>query len=1732
MGSLASSVEGRKALLSDLQSLYDQHRFQDAYRGGADYWNESTVIEDLSVEELIFAGRLASRLGGPRLSRYLFRQARETEPALPAVRYFTRHLDGLRHLLLDQLCEFERQPDLGGDDDHLRASWLAGHAYTYAVLRDFPRSAELIKQAHTLSPNDAWILSTEADVLGMADRWDESCQTAERGCTADPDSPWPLLNLATALLNLGRIREAVDRISAAAETSQFFQVVQSACWYQCALAETLEGNERREAITAARRLAERIQPLAPLADREFRAGMARTWLDIAELADDHTSMERWAREARSPFHRKVLAHLKANAGGKRIRLTYQRNIQKHVECVPTSIASALSATGVTLSVEEFAREVTFGGTAEWAAADWLREKGFHVRFFAATSDIATRLIEAGIGFVVSWDSDESGHAVAITGIDHAAGTVIAHDPGSFRTTEYLLTSFAADYSPVGVRAMAIVPQALASVLDQILPDEAAVAEAAQAHQRALTLMGPSAARPIIEDLEVRFPNHPGMLYLRAIQQLEDGRTGKALAGFRTLLEMFPRSSSVRVRLIGACRQLGDTALLRETLRSIVETGRIPGVNSQSDWASPHPRYLCDYADLLRFSSESRDRAESLLRSVLRNNWRSAIAWHVLADLRWATRADESAVLAYRIASTTAEHNEHYARAYADALARTNRLPEAIAWLRSRAQTLGTSIHAVSTWITYIDTLEDWGNPETALESCRQALSRFGDSPSLLVYAIPFLARMGEWNDAEEQLQVLSASPSRGYFHEAAVFFRQMRGQTASALEHAEAWAAEFPLSLPARRRVLDLISEVRGDNAALQRAAQWLRGRPENEDFEELFCDCSGQHRWRKLRVLLKRVQRNSDDAWGWRELVFTLIPVFEMADDSRRQRLVRRIDSYLAEADRVAPEEAATHRTHGRWQEALGSWERARSFYMESIRRDPASAYGYQRAFDVAARSSDADRRTMWAEMEPLWLANSGHLPNCLELMSLLNDAFGPRETEEIIARWQSLRPEDPNVQEALADLLLEHGHGRSDAHRALNLLRLLVQRYPYHSGLRLSLARAFRATGDDAGARQVFHDLVRRRPDNVSAWIQLAWIQDREGNKDEALDTLRQAQEQAPQSTNPVDALARMLNENRRYEEARQVIHEGLGRLPENVRMFERAIALLAQSGDDEAVVDVARQGVVVFPEGAYMWLLLGRTLHEHPEFAAPGEIEKCLRRSLQLNWGLFESADWLAVVLTDQRRYEDAMRVITAIENRLTDPSPALGRKAWIMRRAGSAKEAVTELSSTLKSYPGYSWGWNLLLSWIEEDKEWDLAKTLLGPVPPQMFSEVSFRLKRLLLLGKAKANSPSLDSEWEQLLDDFPEDIPLFLNRFDALQEAERWDEAGVTLTRIAPLAEDNVYVLARLTDIDCHQHHYEQALESALPVCFAAVEDSVWPANRVWDVLSAAGKEDELAKRFRARLDQCLRPTPRALVRYLQWIVDQERPGGFFRVLRQTRLHQVTRKVVALARLIEQSPWQSDFSFAGLFATLNQHRYPRLVVRLWRQRPAGQLDCDSAEWAEAGRAMVNLGQKRSARELFRVWRIRRGVPMWSLANYLQCLSRFRRRDLREVVVTCADALAQLPHDHCARYLTLMQAEACALMGDESGLLTLWNDRRAYFGGELRSGEYFRTELRYLLYEIPELAEALERGDRRACRKLTRRLRLQRLWSKSTRRTIRRAFAWLFRILILVWLMASISGILPR
>jgi predicted Zn-dependent protease len=161
-------------------------------------------------------------------------------------------------LLLDDLIAFEANPDLGGDDVDLRANWLASHAYTWAKLRNVRRAKELLQQSHAMSPRSAWIYSIEADVLGFADDWHASLRSAERAWELDRHSLWAATSLATALMNVGEIQEAAHRLAITTSDTQSAQLMQVACWYQCAVTELLEDGERKQSLAKARELAVRL----------------------------------------------------------------------------------------------------------------------------------------------------------------------------------------------------------------------------------------------------------------------------------------------------------------------------------------------------------------------------------------------------------------------------------------------------------------------------------------------------------------------------------------------------------------------------------------------------------------------------------------------------------------------------------------------------------------------------------------------------------------------------------------------------------------------------------------------------------------------------------------------------------------------------------------------------------------------------------------------------------------------------------------------------------------------------------------------------------------------------------------------------------------------------------------------------------------------------------------------------------------------------------------------------------------------------------------------------------------------------------------------------------------------------------------------------------------------------------------------------------------------------------
>ena len=1691
------SRSGRVSDLHTIQELYDRHRFLEAYCQSAEYWKPSKSLELLSSGELILGGRLAARLGGLRLSRRLFRAAYARDPSNPRVQYFSIGCRRRAQHLVDYLRAIEVQPELNGADGEVQASWFALQAITWASLRDFARADASLERAHSVAMDDAWVWTCESHVRGLADRWEDALRAAERAWEISPGAPHAAVSLGNSLINLGRVGESARRLRSATENSQSYEVALLASWHQCALAETLDGEERFRVLDCARSMAESLTALAPLADREAQVVFARARLDVAELLGDREKMEGCERELKSPFHRRVLENMQKNPEGRRFVLPFRRTIQKNEACLPASVSSALVSLGVNLDPDAMASEITHGGTPPWAAAEWLEARGMAVRFFSANPGVASTLIKQGIAFILLMESDESSHAVAVVGLDESAGTLVIHDPQTFRTGQYLLAALKEVKLPLGPKGMAVVPTEKAAHLDTLLAKEDVdVMTAAHLHQKALAMNTPAAAREIVEALACRHPQHSGTRWLQALRSLEGGRTSEALASFQRLLNEFPACAYARRSLVSACRALGNTAVMREVLANVVYSGRLPGIQSDLEWRYPPASYVSEYADLLRLSAASRQEARRLLNSVLERERTFALPWHVLGDLLWHQHDIAGALLAFRVASCLANSDDHFARSYSDALRGAGREAEGLAWLEARVRTLGASSRAMGPWIAWISVLEDYGYPERALAACDDALRQHGEEPELLTFAVPFFARMGHLERAESGLRQLGAEGHSPRYHQAAVEFYRMRGDLDLAIESAEQWVRMSPQSIQARQQLSESIAKRQGPHAALELAKRWSLENPGHEQLEEIYYHRldSTSGAWKKDLLLRRRVKRNSEDGWAWRELTFRRLADYEIANQRRREKLQPVITSLLAECDRTAPEAPATLRAHAEWLTVRGEWPQAVSAWLRAIDAEPDRFHSYQRIWDCSAMLPDAERRAVLQQIEALFLAHPGRLPNARDLVFLIAERFGTGAAEEAAMRWKAQRGDEPELTESAADLLLAEGHGRSDAARALDMLEPAVQRFPYYLGLRLSLANAYQRLGRVAEAEEAYREVVRRHPDHTEAHIQMAWVLARRGDGDEALRLLESVTARDPMNPALWDARAGILIGNRRFSEARTVLQEGLQKLSDNAQYRDRVIQRLLECDANAGAVEMARELVRAYPRGAYIWYLLATTLQRTCRFAAPGEIESCYRRSVSLNASLFPAADALAILLVEGRRYEGAGELMRSILPRLGDPSPARGRLAWIHRQAGRKAQALDELLAVLRAAPWYRWGWAVVMDWLAEDQAWEKARSLLSASPPELRTDIRLRSKRLTVLGEAGLPAGEIDAEWDVLLKDFPDDIPPHLERYDSLWAAKRATEAAGVLEPLRLVAPDNPWVLARLVEVLADQQKNAEAVDAFLRLWFGEGEVSAWAIDYAWKAVERAHLGDECYQNARRRLDQGALPSQGAF----SLMVTHAMRGESTKKARQPPWRvwfpgKGAREALALLDFVHNSG-RSDRGYeAVVLRNLSRCGHQRLVASLWKKgRTLAESDVYS--WAEVGRTLINLGRKKQALALLGNWRERQGVKMWTVANYLLCFPRGGRKRWQEIRSVCQNALETLPHDHCAKYLAHVQAEMSACLGDAAAFRETWTKQQAYFTGKLEESEWFEARRRYLLGDIPCAARLLEQNQgklfNKACKDLRR------------------------------------------
>ncbi|MCP4692632.1 MAG: hypothetical protein GY859_31620, partial [Desulfobacterales bacterium] len=1368
----------------------------------------------------------------------------------------------------------------------------------------------------------------------------------------------------------------------------------------------------------------------PLADEKTTPNLAAARVDIPIHLEDRKRIREHAEETDSPFSKTILENMKKKPDGKMKILPFPHVSQKHLTCLPASIAAVLGCFGITLDEDALAHELTYNGTAAWRVMDWLEERGWRVKPFLVTPSLARSIIGAGLPFVYLTEYVNSAHASAAVGIDEKTDTLIIHDPSHERWGVVLIERINEYEAPFGPEALAVVPAERAAALDGIPKEAGEPLLYYYKYLKIRALQGARSGAKVLQKLERAYPDHPYTRRLKAIHLGAMGRLYSAITIQKALLKESPECIVLQRELLDNLHKSRNTALLRKILEDIVKRGKMPGVRKHARWRRPPSVYVARWADLAGVTRTGFKEAEKALLKALEVDIADGECLHILGDLHLRQGRLKACVLPFRCASLLEEHNEHYAREACDALERVGREREGLDFLKKRVRKLGKSPLGSYSWITLVDAYEEYGHPDLAMETMKRALAQWDMEPALHCRAVEFWIRMGEWALAEKALKTVKASGMTVLYLRAAVDYHQRSGEWQTALALCGKWMKEAPFSMAARSRYLHLHGMKQGRAAALALSEKWMKGKKSDDEFEELHYDMLKKMFKRQERetLILARIRRNADDVWAWRELGFILLEKARIVSGEERESLLKKFKSVRKKCEHLAPDDPVTLVMKADELEIRRDVEGAVSQYVKALSRDPKYAYCYSRIWECG-ETLPAERQEQIARLlEKALLQTIGRLHGARDLAFKIADRFGAKEALEAVNRWRAERRDDPEIIEAKADLLLHYGQGRSDAKIASELLERELKRFPNHFDLRLSLAHAYSILHREEDEIAMLREMIRRDPLNGGVRSSLASVLARRGDASEAVDILKRGIRCDPRNETVWSRLASVTWNAGHPAEAIDVLTRGVNTVPESIPLRENLVERLHEIGDNRGAVEAARRGIERHPDGARLWQAYGRALLRSDAHTDVVEMETAFRNALALNVGLFEAADSLACLLTEQRRCEEARQIMKRQAALLGEPLAALGRLAWIRRMEGEGGEALEEMVAILEKQPRYSWGWSQALEWLREDEQWTLARDLLKQVHPVMLEDPEFQSRRLMLLGDAGAPPSELEAEWKKLLDDFPEHESLHNKRIDLLFAEEKWREAHGLIEALKRFHPNSPFVLAREVKALVEQGEFLEAVECAPRIWTAPGDEDTWPDEFAWSSLAGAEmRRMATAKLYEiAKSGKRIRRRPFSIMLENLELLEKKK---FFRF----RGSETTTRLLKLLEIASGSERDNGACTAIILDKFIDRGERRRVISYVREN---EQRCNESTpiWQTLGGVRRTGKQKdmRWARNLMKDWRRRPGCEMWGVVNYLMSLRASGlplglREDLDELHASSRDALEALPHDHTARYVVCVLCE---------------------------------------------------------------------------------------------------------
>lgn len=498
-------------------------------------------------------------------------------------------------------------------------------------------------------------------------------------------------------------------------------------------------------------------------------------------------------------------------------------------------------------------------------------------------------------------------------------------------------------------------------------------------------------------------------------------------------------------------------------------------------------------------------------------------------------------------------------------------------------------------------MEGQGDREGAVSALRLAAAHDPQSPEIRVALAEALSRTGRATEAEERArEAIALAPRTPAAAEAWAFVGRIRAARGDVLEAAEALEAALGLQreLAARGHPIDprpwrLLGELRlsGGNEAGALAL-----------FEELAGRVPGEGDGFRLVGMLHDDRGDLGGAERW-----------------------------YARALEADPTDAEARRRLARVHEALGRHPEARDDLVALLRFDPDDEEALLSLGRLALRTEDAAAAREW--FARLRRAAADPADAALRIALAWLEAGFP--DEGLAAARTAAADVGPRPRIRFAEgIALQELHRHREAAAALRAV-------PADAGelfllARDALAASLSRLGSHAEAERALQPALASAPADPRLLARKAWVLQRAGRADDAVDLLRRALAERDRAAGRDDegvsdlwqALGEALEWAGRAAEAVDVLSREAQRRPRDADLLYALGAAYERSGRPEAALAQMRAILAIAPDHAAAMNFIGYTLAERGERL--DEAEALVRRALEIrprSAGFLDSLGWIA-------------------------------------------------------------------------------------------------------------------------------------------------------------------------------------------------------------------------------------------------------------------------------------------------------------------------------------------------------------------------------------------------------------------------------------------------------------------------------------------------------------------------